>query len=774
MGFGFYFRRLSFRIAFFCFLILIIPAGVALYYFAERLNADFRDTMLHQLAGNLELKAEKSLNLLDIAKADMEAGSRAFQDAVNRGGPRAELVRVMTGLLMKSGGYFSVKFIDAGGVEVARVDRAGTDAREASPETRHDESRQKYFNELMRGGASAVGISSVEPVAANDGASPPVAGVIHAGKVIMRHGQAAGLLAVSIRAGHIFGPAGGGKEGGFLVFSERGNYLHHWDGSALFGEELNRGANILKELPVLKENIGKQDSLIWYDPSLREFRIWKKVFHDRNDKSRFWVFMERRPEHSIIPSWLVIVRKGMVAFSFIILSGFAVVALFIHKSLDPLEKLVSALKRTERGERGVRVAFRTNTELDEIANAFNAMAEKLKDSDAELRFLMEMERSISAIAPNAHIIIDAGGGIISVNPFTEKIFGYSAQELVGRNVSVLVPPPHRERHDGYLRNYVTSGVAKVIGKTLEVEAVRKDGATFPIKLYVGEAKVGDHRVFIGIIEDITELKKTMAKLVRSNREIVSFANIVSHDLRSPLVNLKGFSYELREVCNEIEAILLESSSFPERQRKRLIELLHGEVPEALGYINSSTSAMERLISNILKLARIGTRQLHLSEVDVNRLVGEKLRTMKHQIESQSITVQVGDLPAVRADESAVDQIFSNILTNAVNYMSHDRLGKIEISGRRRESDTLYSVKDNGRGIAEEDRHKVFELFRRAGKQDVPGEGMGLSYVKTLVERHEGEIWFDSRLDGGTTFHFTIANNIQEAKEEAIDGKPQNG
>ena len=186
------------------------------------------------------------------------------------------------------------------------------------------------------------------------------------------------------------------------------------------------------------------------------------------------------------------------------------------------------------------------------------------------------------------------------------------------------------------------------------------------------------------------------------------------------------------------------------QQKRLEKLFQEDISEALGFIDSSASTMDRLVSSILTLSRIGRRTLHFEEIETNKLVEGKLKTLYHQIEIKGIKIKLKELPNVMADESALDQIFGNILSNTINYLDPNRPGNIKISGERRREEARFSVKDNGRGIAEEDFHKVFELFRRAGKPNVPGEGMGLAYVKALVERHGGEIWFESQ-EGASNF-----------------------
>jgi signal transduction histidine kinase len=258
-----------------------------------------------------------------------------------------------------------------------------------------------------------------------------------------------------------------------------------------------------------------------------------------------------------------------------------------------------------------------------------------------------------------------------------------------------------------------------------------------------------------------KLRLAMNKLAKANEEMKSFTNIVSHDLRSPLVNMKGFSGELKSSFETLKDILNEVSPRLTEEQNRLIEaIMREEVPEAFSFIDSSANAMEKLVSSIMALARIGERKLNYSEVNIGRLIDEKLKSMHHQIEEKNVEVKVNGLPSVVADEMCMDQIFGNILSNAIKYLDPDRPGIIEISGERRTNDTLFKVEDNGTGIPDYAREKVFQIFRRGVGKEIPGDGMGLAFVKALIERHDGETWFESQEGVGTTFYFTITNNLK--------------
>lgn len=262
----------------------------------------------------------------------------------------------------------------------------------------------------------------------------------------------------------------------------------------------------------------------------------------------------------------------------------------------------------------------------------------------------------------------------------------------------------------------------------------------------------------------SELEKRVIErtqeLQDANEEIRNFVYIVSHDLRAPLVNLKGFAAELRIALKEVESgwnrvlQLVDQTTHQKMQRA-----LQEDIPEALQFIESSVSNMDTFTKAMLKLARLGRLQLELIPVDVQSLLDNMLSGLSHQIKQQGIRITVGEMPVITADFVSMEQIFGNILSNAIAYLSPDRPGEIVISAEENEHEFIFHIRDNGRGIAKEDADKIFAPFRRAGKQNVPGEGMGLAYVQALVRRHGGRVWYDSELGVGTTFTICIPRNV---------------
>jgi signal transduction histidine kinase len=234
-----------------------------------------------------------------------------------------------------------------------------------------------------------------------------------------------------------------------------------------------------------------------------------------------------------------------------------------------------------------------------------------------------------------------------------------------------------------------------------------------------------------------------ADLREANDEIQRFAFIVSHDLRSPLVNIMGFTSEMEALQADIFA---ETPQTPEQRAQQ-----RREVNEALGFIKSSIGKMDRLINAILGLSRAGRREFTPQPISLATLLTSMSKDVAHRLQEVDGAIEVGPLPDISSDRLALEQIFSNLIDNAIKYRSSDRPVRIRVDSEERGNFAVIRVADNGRGIDAKDYERIFELFRRAGRQDRPGEGIGLAHVRTMVRRLGGTIRVDSELGQGTTF-----------------------
>jgi PAS domain S-box-containing protein len=378
----------------------------------------------------------------------------------------------------------------------------------------------------------------------------------------------------------------------------------------------------------------------------------------------------------------------------------------------------------------------------------------LRDSEERLRAILET-------AVEAIITIDHRGVIESFNAAAERMFGYKAQEVIGQNVAVLMPSPFREQHNGHIARYLRTGEAKIIGIGRETIAQRKDGSLFPIDLSVSEVRLAKRRMFTGFVRDITERKQAEEKLAElaqalteKNKELEAIVYVASHDLRSPLVNIQGFSRELTKACERVRALFQRGDDLG-AVRTEVEAILKNDVAEALDYIRVGVARMDALLAGFLRFSRLGRAALKIEPLDMDALVAEIARTMDFQIKQAGATLRIGRLPSCLGDATQIQHVFSNLLDNALKYLDPNRPGLVTISGGKEEGRAIYAVEDNGIGIAPEHQKKIFEIFYRLNPALASGDGLGLTIAQRALSRQNGKIWVRSQPGRGSTFFVSL-------------------
>jgi PAS domain S-box-containing protein len=336
-------------------------------------------------------------------------------------------------------------------------------------------------------------------------------------------------------------------------------------------------------------------------------------------------------------------------------------------------------------------------------------------------------------ALDAIVTINESGSIESWSRSAERLFGYTAAEVLRRNVRLLIPEPHSSAHDGYIRRYLQTGEGRIVGQRREVEALHKDGRRIPVDLGISEMRIGSRRLFIGIIRDLSS-REEIEQLK------TGFVSTVSHELRTPLTSISG---SLGLLAGGIAGALPAKAA-------RLIDIA-----------KLNCERLVRLINDILDLERAESGRLEL------RLAAQRLRSIVRQaIEANRAYAQTfgasielaadSDDANVLVDRDRLIQVLTNILSNAAKFSPRGAVVAVAI---RAELDSVrVSVSDRGPGIAPEFRSRIFQRFAQADSSDSRakgGTGLGLSIAKTIMERLGGSIGFDSVPGEGTTFHITL-------------------
>jgi signal transduction histidine kinase len=304
-------------------------------------------------------------------------------------------------------------------------------------------------------------------------------------------------------------------------------------------------------------------------------------------------------------------------------------------------------------------------------------------------------------------------------------------------------------------------------ESIGVELVRHGAEDYVSKNSVTESSL--HRSIRYAIERRSldnQVKQQSEILKEHNRELETFAYIASHDLRAPLINIKGFSSELKYSIDILVPLLEKiSSKLNAEEKETVAKLLQESIPQALGFIQNSADKMNKLVAALLQYSRLGKRKLAYESIDINNLVQQCINTMQHQIKTSGAKITVDQLPTITADRLSLEQVFSNLLDNAVKYLDPGRPGEIHIGATQDKKGTTFSVTDNGVGITDDDLHKVFEIFRRGeAAVKVPGEGIGMPNSRAIIKRHDGDIWFKSVPGKGSTFFVNIPFDLPAGEE----------
>lgn len=355
---------------------------------------------------------------------------------------------------------------------------------------------------------------------------------------------------------------------------------------------------------------------------------------------------------------------------------------------------------------------------------------------------MEWLRVVVDTAVDGVILIDARGAVLVFNPACERLFGYRPDEAVGRNVSMLMPPPWREEHDGYLGNYARTGERKIIGIGREVQGQRKDGSTFPMELSVGETRQDGEPLYVGIIHDITERKQSeeqrrqfIEQLVASNEERGHFSHVASHDMQEHLRMVLSFGAMLADE--------------------------YGARLDAKGrqYLSLSLEAarqMRELVDDLVEYERLSDETGLDAVFDAAAEMKQVCDVLKDAIAASGAQIAVCRLPKLTGSAVRFRRLMQNLLGNAIKYMPPGRSPVIRVSARPDGCHWRFCVKDNGIGIEAAYQRKIFEPFKRLhSKARYQGTGLGLAICEKIVAGFGGKIWVESEPGKGSSFFFTI-------------------
>lgn len=380
-------------------------------------------------------------------------------------------------------------------------------------------------------------------------------------------------------------------------------------------------------------------------------------------------------------------------------------------------------------------------------------------------------RAVLDSSPNAVLALDLRERITLFNPGAEKLYECPEKEALGEPISSFCPTELLQEQRENLRIVRERGEQK----NYETERLTREGRRIPVEVSLGLVRDGQGNPagYSAVLRDISERKKHERELSRlnadlkaKNSELEQVVYVASHDLRTPLVNIDGYSRELSYCLRDLSRELEEG--FPAVMSSETVKnTVRKDIPEALRFIQTSAAKMDKLLSGLLRLSRTGRAALEIKPLDMNGLVANVIDSTEFKIREAGAKVEVADLPSCVGDAVQVNQVFSNLIDNALKYLDPERPGLIRVSGWRKNGFCVYCVQDNGMGIKTDHLKKIFEIFHRLDPGQGTGEGLGLTIVRRIMDRLGGSIWAESTAGEGSCFYLTLPAAHGPDNEESI-------
>jgi len=376
--------------------------------------------------------------------------------------------------------------------------------------------------------------------------------------------------------------------------------------------------------------------------------------------------------------------------------------------------------------------------------------EELRESEEKLKALFT---SLTEMVVMNELVKNADGEaidyrIIDCNQVFTDVTGIRKEDAVGNLASHVYksdPPP-------YLEKYIDVALG---GGSLEFTTFYPSSDKH-FMMSVVSPQIGR---FATIGTDVSAMMQVQDMIVAKNKEMESYLYIASHDLRTPLVNIQGFSQRLKKQADSIKTLLSDNTLEP-NVRSQLGVITDEDIPKTLSFVLSNIEKMDALINGLLRLSRTGRVEMSIQKIDMNTLLSKILQSLDFQIKEVECDIHLGSLPDCYGDAELLDQLFTNLLSNALKYSDSERALDITVGAEKNYSRVVYSIRDTGRGIASNKLEKIWDVFYRVDpRSDKTGEGIGLSLVKRIAEKHKGRVWAESEEDKGSVFYIELHSNL---------------
>jgi len=431
-----------------------------------------------------------------------------------------------------------------------------------------------------------------------------------------------------------------------------------------------------------------------------------------------------------------------------ILFGIILAILVIRSISKPIQALNNGALRVSSGDYEVGIHLKGKDELASLGDSFNIMTSSLRSNfeliqqnNKEIKKQEERFRKVIEASPAAIILMDSKKKISLINIQTEKLFGYTRSEIIGRSAEKLIPSRLLKEQSMVDSIFSSENKIDTLGIEQNFYGLTKENKEVPIEIRLNFIEINNQDMILASIIDITErrqqqaeIKKFVEQLKFKNKELEQFSYITSHDLQEPL----------RTVLSFIDLI---QDDYKDK--------LDDNLNVYLKFISDASTRMSSLIKSLLDYSRIGYKGV-VEQIDLNILLDSVTADLGFKIEHTNAEIKFGNLPTINGFNLELRLLFQNLITNAIKFHKEGENPKINISYEDKWTHWEFKIEDNGIGIREEFQAKIFVIFQRLhNREEYEGTGIGLSHCKKIVELHGGEIWVKSQENVGSSFHFTI-------------------
>lgn len=652
------------------------------------------------------------------------------------------LQTIFKSVIVQKKNYVQIRYIgvDQNGLEIVRVDRKGDSIVVTPEEDLQEKGQETYFQEAMKLADGKVYMSSINLNREHGKVQIPYLPVI---RVIVpvygRNNKINGILVINAAYKKILTNLLSNLKIGrdLFVINKNGDYLlYHeetekWEFYVNTTAKAPHGGNLV-EL-ILSENKDSGTINVSID-GRQNISHYKKVYYDPEKNERFLAIALAVPEDIFLEAALKI-KKAAISLGFVMIVISCLFAATLSVIItNPIGKIIQGTRKYAAGSEEVSLPTKSKDEIGELARAFEQMMHTLNESRKAEKDLLVRMQVIMDNTVDGLITINEEGGIESFNKACTDIFDYTADEVMGKNIKILMPAPYHNEHDTYLKNYKNTGQKKIIGIGREVSGQKKDGTVFPIDLSISEVNVHGRKIYSGIVRDITERKKAEDALLVANAELEEFAYRTSHDLKSPLLS----SIALLEVT-----------------KKSIISNEKDNALQSVKLIKNSLGKLQDLVEDILALTRAKKVIIAPERVDAHKLIEDTLEQLSYMDNFNRLEIEKNlnfDGTLITKNDR-LHHIVQNLISNALKYQDLEKdKSFLKISTNEKNQKFILTLEDNGIGIPPAKREHMFEMFQRFHPRKSFGSGLGLYMVKKSADLLGGEILYQ---DTGQGSVFTL-------------------